>query len=911
MIHPDLSLCMREFFAWFSDKLTGKPDLAADARLSLYAGAYVLNDKNAKRTFAGKTLQPKYVIRASSTKVTVSGAGAARTFAVPTDIGATPLTDMLVWLPERADIATDDAAAMKRVMKSWVDGEKWATALGALAPAARAALAVKLDQITTVPPGMPSSDRAAFIEVLRYFFTYRAADGGYYAKGTIAAKGFPDGASAEYLTENLQELKVQQGRIYAQCILPELLWDGDQAKANSSREVVFRFDDQGDKATPRFAPSVLQSVVTTLPAGDPFIDVAFFYAEQGEGLAVPDGARTALSPYAAALLSDAAPLDAAAPSPPPPVDGASAASGAPGEEVHFLGKVSAVGPMTPPLPPNVRVVGTGLYRTFHGPRDQMMLVAARPDVSDFEPSRMVEPTMVQSRAALNLDGAAGMYAKAAVAPDSAGQGVLIGVVDDGIDGPHPAFKDAAGNRRIVAVWDQGAATSQAPKTRAAAANKAQYDGLDYGREYLGAEIDGVFIANAPPWARGHGTHVTGIAAGRAFTTSTGVAWPGGVAPGAKIVSVATTFGFHNIIHGVRYCFQKATELGLPCVVNLSLGAEVHPHDGSDPFCRAIAELVTDSQLAGNASDSRRARIICVAAGNSRTHSTHWFEDIPSGATRQVPLSISDAQGGAASFWAYSDDGDAILVDVKVTAATGGGLLSTVAVPPQPTHAAVSSPPLGANKITVQIQNGPLRPNSRRNIEVSWKKPTPPIAPPPVTSTQWNVEFTNRGRSNVKLHGWTNGSPFVYANPQLQLSHTNGYKTGTPAASEGAITVAAFVSRSSGGAAVGELASFSSPGPILAAAGRRAIDVAAPGDVITSVKVRANSAAPLALLDMSGTSQATPHVTGLVAVMLQKDPSLTRASVLSRFGETAGATTRRAQDRIEDWGLGRIDASKLF
>jgi subtilisin family serine protease len=90
------------------------------------------------------------------------------------------------------------------------------------------------------------------------------------------------------------------------------------------------------------------------------------------------------------------------------------------------------------------------------------------------------------------------------------------------------------------------------------------------------------------------------------------------------------------------------------------------------------------------------------------------------------------------------------------------------------------------------------------------------------------------------------------------------------------------------------------------AGQRAIDVALPGDTISSA--RASTTDPSrGVHDMSGTSMASPMMTGLVAYLLQMNRNLTTGQVRTRIELAA---SRRATDAIEDWGLGRLDASKL-
>ena len=66
-----------------------------------------------------------------------------------------------------------------------------------------------------------------------------------------------------------------------------------------------------------------------------------------------------------------------------------------------------------------------------------------------------------------------------------GQGVLIGIVDTGIDYTHKAFVKADGTTKIVSIWDQSIPTGSPP------------DGFNYGTEYLSDQINTALINQDP------------------------------------------------------------------------------------------------------------------------------------------------------------------------------------------------------------------------------------------------------------------------------------------------------------------------------------------------------------------------------------------------------------------------------
>ena len=48
----------------------------------------------------------------------------------------------------------------------------------------------------------------------------------------------------------------------------------------------------------------------------------------------------------------------------------------------------------------------------------------------------------------------------------------------------------------------------------------------------------------------------------------------------------------NITDGIQYCFDYAESVGKPCVVNISLGSHLGPHDGTSDTDRALALRAT-------------------------------------------------------------------------------------------------------------------------------------------------------------------------------------------------------------------------------------------------------------------------------------------------------------------------------
>lgn len=192
--------------------------------------------------------------------------------------------------------------------------------------------------------------------------------------------------------------------------------------------------------------------------------------------------------------------------------------------------------------------------------------------------------------------------------DYTGEGVVVGVVDSGIDYTHEDFKNDDGTTRIISIWDHTVDGEDGYFNPP--------PGYSYGSEYTSSNIEnGTNGVGHHEDSDGHGSHVAGTAAGNGRAPVAGGAGDytyTGVAPEAGIIMVK--YDFENeknrnssdcLIDGINYIFTKAEELGMSAVVNLSLGTDYGPHDGSTLEERAIDELIGPGKIivaaAGNAS----------------------------------------------------------------------------------------------------------------------------------------------------------------------------------------------------------------------------------------------------------------------------------------------------------------------
>jgi len=174
-----------------------------------------------------------------------------------------------------------------------------------------------------------------------------------------------------------------------------------------------------------------------------------------------------------------------------------------------------------------------------------------------------------------------------------GNGILMGIIDSGIDFSHPDFKNSNGTTRILYLWDQTVPTGTYSPSP-----------FNYGKEWTSAQINASLCthSDAPYW--GHGTHVSGIAAGNAQANGTHE----GIASQSDLIVVALNFTSNTTIiaDAVQYIFTKANQLNRPCVINASVGDYYGSHDATDLEAKTIENLL----------QAQPGRVLVGAAGNA-------------------------------------------------------------------------------------------------------------------------------------------------------------------------------------------------------------------------------------------------------------------------------------------------------
>lgn len=155
--------------------------------------------------------------------------------------------------------------------------------------------------------------------------------------------------------------------------------------------------------------------------------------------------------------------------------------------------------------------------------------------------------------------------------DLFGQGILIGIVDSGIDYTLQDFRNEDGSTRIRSLWDQSLVQRENEQS------PDRYErGVEYTQEDINEALDNKLVRSKD--LSGHGTAVAGIAAGSGTVYR-------GVAPESELIVVkmgnARQEGFPRtteLMMGIDYVIRKAMEFRMPVAINVSFGNTYGAHE---------------------------------------------------------------------------------------------------------------------------------------------------------------------------------------------------------------------------------------------------------------------------------------------------------------------------------------------
>lgn len=498
-----------------------------------------------------------------------------------------------------------------------------------------------------------------------------------------------------------------------------------------------------------------------------------------------------------------------------------------------------------------------------------------------ESSRPMHTELNVSRAEINA------HVPFASGVSASGNGVIVAIIDSGIDFEHPAFwtmqPDGTRKTRILAIWDQhltpvAGETSPIPYGH----------GVEYSQAQINNALNGLgTIRHIDHDASGHGTHVAGIAAGSASGAAAGMVSGHytGIAPDADILVVANRSGKNigtsaNTLDAVNYLLAFASRVGKCIVINQSQGDNLGAHDGT-----SLLEQGIDKALGAP------GQCMVKSAGNAGDQAIHAQGTVSAPIAQSVEFVVPSFDVTDDVFDLWYDGAATFSVELmspsgaRSSVVSPGSSVSMAMVNGNQVFidSALALPANGDNQIFIQLQPGTLG-----HIESG--KWTIVLAPlPHSVSGRFDVWI---GRDSVM--------------PSFVAPHVTIDGTITvPGTAKEVITVGAYVTSASAtgvaSAAVGALSVFSSRGP--SRDGRSLPTLCAPGEYVTSAKARA----PGVFHAMRGTSMAAPHVTGAIARLFERCAMCTQRDIVAALQASAKTDASTGTPPTSEWGSGKLNA----
>jgi subtilisin family serine protease len=522
-----------------------------------------------------------------------------------------------------------------------------------------------------------------------------------------------------------------------------------------------------------------------------------------------------------------------------------------------------------------------------------------------------------------------------------GEGVYVGIADTGIDATHPDFQTPDKKTRIAWLLDLSRKPRGVHKSVEDAFKITDRAGNSIGAVYSGTDIDDLIAAGKtgelPTDVNGHGSHVTSIAAGGQGPALN--SYPG-VARDARLVVVRLTRSSNpgietdDLVTAARFIFDRADNDKKPAVVNMSLGTDFGPHDGT---------LLWEQAIAANVGPQKPGHVVVAAAGNSGSidDPVHQSVYVSEGSVMRVPVrSTAGARAGRVQIWITKRSG--AQMDIGLEGPDGAWI-----------------DPIGPGQ-----EQGRNRDGYSAGVFHGVTKQSPVPAGSDGAIVLWSGAWP-AGTYNVVLRGQGTAELYLQTYGDADAAGSTRFKHGVragtvnmPASHPNILSVGCTVARTrwraisrlelgpvvpnvdaTGSLPVegsrepqdGETCWFSSAGPT--ATGAAKPEIAAPGaGMIAAMSGQATPADPASIFDgsrcpelpdgsndgrclqidarhavSSGTSMSAPVVAGVVALLLQKDATLTQEQV-TRLLQAGARPFRGSAPYLSQAGPGEVDAT---
>ncbi|MBD8076944.1 S8 family peptidase [Bacillus thuringiensis] len=484
-----------------------------------------------------------------------------------------------------------------------------------------------------------------------------------------------------------------------------------------------------------------------------------------------------------------------------------------------------------------------------------------PVVLSLKGARQLKPLLIDTKREINAP------TPPFVNGELGGAGVVIGIIDHGCDFVHTNFRNRHGETRLLYLWNQ-------PKEKVYSKediNNVIFSDNPY--EELGYSID----------AASHGTHVMDIAAGDGgisdVTISSGVA---GLAPRADIIFVEAAYWDYeerksnfgdsrDLLRAIKFIFDQAGDQ--PCIVNISLGTNGGPHDGTTHVEQGIDGLVIE----------RPNRAVVIAAGNAYEDNIHATGLVSEGEYVELYWKNESDDPTENELELWYDGADELRLEIFSPEGERIGGLELGGEP--------------INKTNIFATHILDNSNNNNQIDIT--------IVPSQNSEIWKILLHGIKVNNGKFHAWIERDNFMpdainYGQSSFATSNDNTHTLGSICCGQYSIVVGSYDAKSIGT----PISEFSSAGPTRD--GKYKPEISAPGhNVAAAASLSDNS------VIMSGTSMAAPAVTGVIALMLAEakahNLSLSIEQIRNILKETARHTLENQTGWDNRYGYGRIDA----
>lgn len=404
-----------------------------------------------------------------------------------------------------------------------------------------------------------------------------------------------------------------------------------------------------------------------------------------------------------------------------------------------------------------------------------------------------------------------------------GKGVITAIIDTGIDIYSSEFRNADGSTRILDIYDQ---TLQREYS---AADIDAFIGKDRN-VYTGRDISQEENEGIPAFDNiQHGTNVAVIACGKS-----------GVAYESDIIVVKMGYSYNNqfprttsLMDAIDYIIRKAMEYNRPVAINISYGMNYGDHNGN---------TLLESYI--NAAASGYKCSICIGSGNEADKAVHYGGTIKNVQTDTVEIAVGEYQSSIdIQIWKYYWD------DIRVTLISPDGTERVIV-----THGKISRYTLGGTNV-ISMSGEPSPYNLYQEIYINLQ-----LQGSYITSGIWKIQLYGENVRQGTYNIWLPAS--VSLNRATGVIRPVAYDTITiPATAGGCISVGAYNSYT------GAYAAFSGRGSALTDVLTAGIkpDILAPG---VDISIRRDTRQGVVYTSVTGTSYATPFVTGAAALLMQ-------------------------------------------